>query len=69
MAHLQMLYSEWLDQDIVGRIQITDKYNTSSKRESFLDGRKYTPLYKKGIKEIENKSMETTNQKYILKIS
>ena len=22
MVHLQMLYSEWLDQDLVGRIQI-----------------------------------------------
>ena len=30
------------------------------KREGFFDGRKYTPLYKKGIKETQNNPMETT---------
>ena len=30
------------------------------KREKFVHGSKYTPLYEKGIKESQNKPMETT---------
>ena len=30
------------------------------KREKFVHGCKYTPLYEKGIKEPENRPMETT---------
>ena len=40
-------------------------YNASmrAQKREFFDGRKYTPLYEKGIKKTQNKSMETTHCK------
>ena len=36
------------------------KCNFERLKERFFNGRKYTPLYKKGIKETQNSPMETT---------
>ena len=37
-----------------------NKCNSARLKESFFDGRLHTPLYDKGIKETQNKPMETT---------
>ena len=48
MAHLQMLYSEWLDQDLVGRIQIKSPPTIFSlELESFIFHCKSTFTVKK----------------------
>ena len=39
---------------------VVKKFDFERFKERVFYGRKYTPLYEKGIKEIHNKSMETT---------
>ena len=39
------------------------KYHFEHLKESFFNGRQYTLLYEKGIKETQNKPIETTSLK------